>query len=369
MTVTPPVHALPAGATLRPLVLPERADAGPTPLIREYAEARNRNILESTGRDDDALSAESLLPMLRSTPDRIRRQWYVEQDGRIVGCRALDVLQDDDGRTAFVIVALLQRAQGRGIGRQAYAHLESVARAEGVRKLVHFAEHHDDGSGLAPVPSPTGFGSVPADRAARFLSRNGFTLETVERGSEFAWTDGSLTELESRRADAAAHASAYRLVQWMLPTPAEYVDGYAWMKSRMSTDVPEGELGLPEEAWDAARVAQQDERTAARGYHQFVTAAQHIETGELCAFNELAIGPDPAGTTHQYDTLVLADHRGHRLGMLVKTAGLIAWRERYPDSHRVITYNSEQNRPMLSINEDLGFTAFAYEGAWKKELT
>ncbi|MFE6994944.1 GNAT family N-acetyltransferase [Microbacterium sp. NPDC057659] len=368
MTATPPVYALPAGATLRPLVLPERADAGPTPLIREYAEVRNRSILESTGRDDDSLSAESLLPMLYSTPDRTRRQWYVESEGRIVGCCALDILQDDGGRTAFIIVALLKEAQDRGIGRAAYEQLETAARAAGVRKLVHFAEHHDDGSGLDTVPSPTGFGSVPADRAARFLTRNGYSLETVERASRYLWTDDSVARLEAQAAEAADHASAYRIVQWMLPTPAEYVDGYAWMKSRMSTDVPEGELGLPEETWDAARVAQQDERTAARGYHQFVTAAQHIETGELSAFNELAIGPDAAGVTHQYDTLVLAHHRGHRLGMLVKTAGLLAWRERYPDSPRVITYNSEQNRPMLSINEDIGFTAFAHEGAWKKEL-
>ncbi|REJ04796.1 GNAT family N-acetyltransferase [Microbacterium bovistercoris] len=369
MTATPPVHALPAGATLRPLVLPERADAGPSPLIREYAEVRNRSILESTGRDDDALSAESLLPVLYSTPDRVRHQWYVELEGRIVGCCPLDILQDDGGRTAFVTVALLRDVQGRGIGRAAYDLLESIARERGVRKLVHFAEHRDDGAGASPIASPTGFGSVPADRAARFLIRNGYTLETVERASEFVWTDGAVTDLESRRAEAADHASAYRIVQWMLPTPAEYVDGYAWMKSRMSTDVPEGDLGLPEEAWDAARVAQQDERVAAKGFTQLVTAAQHVGTGELCAFNELAIGPAESGATHQWDTLVLADHRGHRLGMLVKTAGLLAWHERHPDSPRVITYNSEQNRPMLSINEALGFTAFTYEGAWKKELS
>ncbi|MDR2998908.1 MAG: GNAT family N-acetyltransferase [Microbacterium sp.] len=368
MTATPPVHALPAGATLHPLVLPERADAGPTPLIREYAEVRNLSILESTGRDDDALTAESLLPTLRSSRERTRLQWYVESEGRIVGCCALVILQDDGGRTAFVIVTLLREAQGKGIGRAAYEQVESFAHAQGVRKLVHIAEHHDDGSGLEMVPSPTGFGSVPADRAARFLSRNGYTLETVERGSRLLWHEDSVSRLEALAVSAADHASAYRIVQWMLPTPPEHVDGYAWLKSRMSTDVPEGDLGLPEETWDAARVAQEDERTAARGYHQLVTAAQHIETGELSAFNELAIGPDDAGVTHQYDTLVLSDHRGHRLGMLVKTAGLLAWHERYPNSPRVITYNSEQNRPMLSINEDIGFTAFAYEGAWKKEL-
>lgn len=99
-----------------------------------------------------------------------------------------------------------------------------------------------------------------------------------------------------------------------------------------------------------------------------VTAAEHIATGELCAFNELSIKGAPDSVTHQEDTLVLAAHRGHRLGLLVKAAGLLSWHERFPLSANVITYNAEENRPMLSINEALGFAPIAYEGAWKKEL-
>lgn len=57
------------------------------------------------------------------------------------------------------------------------------------------------------------------------------------------------------------------------------------------------------------------------------------------------------------------------LGMLVKSAALLAWRRIAPDSSHVITDNAEENRPMLSIDEALGFTAVAHEGAWKKDLT
>ncbi|MGF6821260.1 GNAT superfamily N-acetyltransferase [Microbacterium sp. ZKA21] len=356
-------------ATLHPLVLPARAGAAPTALVREYADVRNATILESTGRDDDVLPAEALLPTLYSTPDRTRSQWYVAADGRMLGCAALDISQDDAGETALVVVAMRRDAQGHGIGRALYEHVESIARDAGVRRLLHWEAHHEDGSDAAPLASPTGFGSVPADRSARFLSRNGFRLEQVERASEFLWSDDSVDRLTSLRDAAAAHASDYRIVRWMLPTPTEHIDGYAWMKSRMSTDAPDAELGQPEETWDAARVARQDQRIAQKGWSMQVTAAQHVGTGELCAFNELAIGPDAASATHQYDTLVLAAHRGHRLGMLVKTAGLLAWREQYPASARVVTYNAEENRPMLSINEEIGFTAFTYEGAWKKDLT
>lgn len=360
--------SLPAGAMLRPLELPARADAAPSPLIREYAAARNQSILESTGRDDDALSAEALLPMLFSTPDCERLRWAVLVDDQVIGCCSIDLLRDEDGQTARATVAVLDSHAGRGIGSAAFAHLESVARAAGIRKILAWAEHHDDGTGRESLTPPTGFGSVPSDRSARFLVRHGFTLEQVERVSALTWEAQTLSHLDALYVDAAAHAADYRIVQWGAPTPPEHADGFAWLKSRMSTDAPDADLGSPEEVWDAARVAQQEERVLIRGWSMQITAAQHTRTGELCAFNELAIGTDPSETTHQWDTLVLREHRGHRLGMLVKTAGLRSWHARHPASSRVVTYNAEENRPMLSINEAIGFTPVAYEGAWKKEL-
>ncbi|MFJ4045078.1 GNAT family N-acetyltransferase [Microbacterium sp. NPDC089987] len=359
---------LPIGATLRPLELAARADAGPSPAVHAYAAVRNELLIETTGRDDDFLTASELLSTLSPTPDRDRRHWAIELDGDTVGRCALDILRDDGGATAFVTVALLRRAWGRGIGPAAYAQIEAVARDAGVRKLLNWSEHHDTEAPLPRLDSPTGFGSAPLDRTARFLQRKGFRLEQVARGSALIWSDRVADHLRSLRDGAAAHAADYRVVQWTMPTPDEHVEGYAWMKSRMSTDAPDGDLGMPEEVWDADRVRREESRLTARGWTLLVTAAQHVVTGELCAFNELALGEDVAAGTHQFDTLVLSEHRGHRLGMLVKTAGLLAWLNSHPLSPRVTTWNAEENQPMLSINEAIGFTPIAYEGAWRKDL-
>jgi len=353
-------------ALLHPLVLPARADAAPTDTIRTYADVRNRSIRDVTGRTDDDVTAESLLPMLRSNPEYTRTQWYVTDGPEAVGVATLNIMADSGGSTALTIISLLGSAWGRGLGSAIMPHVEKAARDAGVTTLLAWVEH--PASDEPALVSPTGFGEIPRDHHARFLLRHGYRLEQVERVSMLTWSDTVVQRIREARDEAERAAAGYRVVQWMLPTPAEHVSGYAWMKEHMSTDVPDAAIGMPAEKWDADRVARHDERYAQRGVRVLVTAAEHTGTGELCAYNELAIDADPAVISHQEDTLVLASHRGHRLGMLVKTTGLTTWRTTYPDSPGVITYNAEENRPMLDINEAIGFAPIGYVGAWKKEL-
>ena len=362
----------PAGLEFRPLAIPETLDVSPAspeaPAVADFTSlvaVRNAVYREISGHDDHAVAADELLPFLRPDQYERRHVWLVLLDGVAVGRVVVDIPLEEGSRVASWLIELRRDVWGRGIGAAAHLLVEQTAAAFGRSVLQAWAEHPDaSGPRLEP---PTGFGSVPLDHVARFFVKHGYALEQVERCSAFD-LQGTYEGVDRLLAQARAASSGYRIVQWDAPTPAEHVAGYGWMKSRMITDAPTAGLEFDEEEWDAARVARHDARYTGSGRTLHVTAAQSIATGELCAFNELVVGKDRTRATQQEDTLVLREHRGHRLGLLVKCENLRAWRETAPESPRVITYNAEENRPMLDINEAIGFVPIAFEGAWKKVL-
>lgn len=360
------MNSLPAGLELRPLHIPASIDDVDAADFREMVRLRNLVYEEISGHDDESMPADELLPLFQPRPEVKRFSWIAVFHGEVVGRAGLDLPQEDGARTGSYLIELRRSAWGHGIGRAAFAMIEPIARAHGRTVLQSWAAHPAaEGPQLA---APTGFGAVPKDHAARFLLASGCTLEQIVRVSTLDVADAR-PRLGALLAEAEAAAAGYRVVQWTLPTPDEFVDAFAWMKSRMVTDAPSADLDVDEEVWDAARLRRHEATYLDAGRHMLVTAAQHVDSGELAAFNELVIGKDRTAVTGQEDTLVVASHRGHRLGLLVKCAGLLAWRDIAPDSPRVITYNAEENRPMLSINERIGFAPISYEGVWQKILS
>lgn len=357
----------PAGLELRPLAIPASVDADDAADFCEMVRVRNLVYAEISGHDDLRLAPHELLPAYAPDPTELRLVWVAVLDGQIVGRVGVDIPLEEGSRVAYWLIELRRSVWGCGIGGAAYELVERVARAHGRTVLQSWAEHPAaDGPHMSPA---TGSGSVPIDPAARFYLRHGYGLEQVERNSALDLMAPGLESHLGLLLEEATDASAgYRVVQWQLPTPPEFVDGYAWMKSRMVTDAPAAGLEYDEEVWDDERLRRHERIYLDARRPMLVTAAQHVDSGGLVAFNELVIGSDRTGATHQEDTLVLAEHRGHRLGMLVKCAGLRAWHDVAPDSPRVLTTNAEENRPMLSINETIGFVPISYAGGWKKVL-
>ncbi len=354
-----------SGVEIRPLSVPTALDDASAADFIEMVRVRNQIFREIKGNTDEDMSPAELLPHYQPDEHERRYMWVAYVDGECIGRFGLDVPLEEDSRVAYVGIDILRDAWDPATAAAGHDLIVATARQEGRTILQSWAERPEQSG--PRLDAPTGFGSVPLDDVTQFYLDTGYTLEQVERISEYDLRS-PIERLQALHDDAVAHSGGYRVVQWQAPTPAEYAEGYAWMKSRMSTDAPAAALEFDEEQWDAARIADFESKYLEGGHTILVTAAQHIETGELCAFNELVIGKNRDGASFQQDTLVLKEHRGHRLGMLVKTAGLLRWPEIAPNSPKMITYNAEENRPMLEINETIGFVPVGYEGAWKLQL-
>ena len=356
---------LPENITIRPVAFPAEATGPGSEDYVAAMTARNAVYAEIAGNHDEDMTPEELLPLMRQSTNR-KRWWVIEVDGAVVGRVIHDTALEADSRSTNVETLLLRSCWGRGIGSAAHEILLDATRAEGRDFMQTWAEHPADAT-VEQVEAPTGFGSIPLDHTARFLLRHGYVLEQIERRSVLDLT--AVPDTVPPLLEAAQRAAiGYRVLQWTGDTPQEYVDGLARMKNRMSTDAPAAGMDVEEEHWDEARIAEQDENLSDSGLFRLVTAAQHAETGELCAYTELSIRRDHTAASDQGDTLVLREHRGHRLGMLIKCAGLLRWRDLMPLSPRVLTWNAEENRPMLDVNEAIGFTPAAYIGAWQLTL-
>ena len=224
-------------------------------------------------------------------------------------------------------------------------------------------------SGGERITAPTGFGDVAADTPeTRLLLSRGFRLEQVERGSRLPLpVDEGVLERMLAEASAAAGPD-YRIHHWGLHTPAQWREDIAYLLTRMSTDAPTAGLEEPEDPWTVERLLADEAEEVDSPSTRFVAAVEHVPTGRLAGFTEMVAPADRERAVDQEDTIVLTEHRGHRLGMLLKIANVAHLQRVRPGHPRIVTYNAEENRHMLNVNEAIGFEPFVYEGAWRKDL-
>ena len=87
--------------------------------------------------------------------------------------------------------------------------------------------------------------------------------------------------------------------------------------------------------------------------------------GLVAAWTCLVVSADPRRPAQIEGTLVLAQHRGRRLGRAVKVASLLAARDQGRTT-RVRTSSDDQNVWMRAINNELGFVPVESEILLKK---
>lgn len=299
-------------------------------------------------------------------PNQPTRMFGIRHEGRLVARGLYETTLGEEADTAWLLVQVLPEFEGRGFGRILADHLEQLAREQGKAKTIAYAP-------MPEVPgerltSPTGFGSISlGSRLAAFLLQRGYRFEQVERVSRMPLPVPQLMERLQAAHDASG--SDYRVHLYQGATPERWLADRAVLATRMSTDAPSAGLEEPEDLYTVERVIETERRDAELNPRRRLTAvAEHVPSGTLVGYTVLSVPPQRSRAVDQYATLVLREHRGHRLGMLLKLANLVHLAVSAPGHPAVITFNAEENRHMLDTNEALGFEPIAYEAAWRKDL-
>jgi hypothetical protein len=154
--------------------------------------------------------------------------------------------------------------------------------------------------------------------------------------------------------DVAAAASAdYELVRLVGETPDEQVEDVVALFAAIN-DAPMTDPDAEPDVWDADRVRGYDAAMAARRQTVYRVMARHRPSGAWAGHTVLCVDEFDPSVAMQEDTAVVNDHRGHRLGLRLKTEMLRWIADERPEVRATETWNSTDNHHMLAVNELLG---------------
>ncbi|GAB3449902.1 GNAT family N-acetyltransferase [Phycicoccus ginsengisoli] len=320
---------------------------GPEETFRAWCDVLHASAVHELGELHSARTPAERRVMLHDPARRTVALASQDERGRVVAAASLALPLHDNLRLGVLVLAVHPEHRGHGHGK---ALLE---RAEGVQR--------DAGRDL--LVAETQWAAGAEDVQGGFARRFGYAAAQTNLRSSLALPldRGHLTDLLARH-----DGDGYVLRTALGGIPDAWVAARALLGRRMSTDVPLGDLQLEEEDWDEERVRQDYARIAAAGRTAVDTFAFAAD-GSVAGYTQTTVTSDPS-VVYQQDTLVLREHRGHRLGLRLKAANTLALMEHLPGPASVRTWNAEENAPMLAVNRELGYAEDAVMREWQKVL-
>lgn len=270
-------------------------------------------------------------------------------DGAVVGTARVELPKHDNLNLADVEVTVLPAHRRKGIGSALFEHVAARVAELGRTSI------------LGVVNQPIGADDVPG---GHFATRFGFTRRNVEMRRALALPVAE-DLLDSLAAKAAEKLGDYRLVSWTGPCPDEHAEQYAHLKSLLMSEAPSGEMDYEPEVWDVARL-RADEKKAADQGRDILTVIAVAPDGVIAGHTQIGVTREGEHRAYQWDTLVLPEHRGHRLGLALKVANQRALQAGYPGHTSIETWNAVQNGPMVAVNLELGFREIERYEEWQR---
>lgn len=323
----------------------------------EYDEALARDVT-------DVLSAawavdcphEPVVP-LRSNMLRLLHGWEgfgadrvfnVYDDGRAVGHATVDLSHWEDNQDlAWFEITVRPQMRGRGFGSALHEACVAFAVEQGKTNLM----------------GDTWQGS-PSDA---FAERRGYTsgMHEVERRLDLATVDDD--RIDKLHAEARLVAEGYELIRVAGAAPEEMVSTLVEVTAAIN-DAPKEDLDFEDDVFTPERIRSFGAAQAARGHRVYRLLARSLDDGSWAGQTLVAVDGNQPTHGDQLDTSVVVRHRGHRLGLLLKTDMLRWLREVEPQVEQVDTWNAASNAHMIAVNDLIGCRVVGGSTVWQRRL-
>lgn len=146
---------------------------------------------------------------------------------------------------------------------------------------------------------------------------------------------------------------AHEVITWVGACPEEHLAAYCEMRTRMDAEVPLGDVDWTPTVRTPERQRESEARMV-ESYTTVVSAARSTADGALVGYSQMFL-PHDSDIVWQDDTLVMPDHRGHRLGLALKHATLDVVRRDHPERSVIHTWTDPENTAMRATNAEFGF--------------
>jgi GNAT superfamily N-acetyltransferase len=322
--------------------------ADDTRAVEEYVDLVNA-ISAADAPWEHPATVTSVSGMIRRGWDGEPPRFFVarESGGRMVGSLEYWASDWDNTDLAWLWLGVHPDARRRGVGSDLVRHAVDRARADGRHKL--------------------GVEGWESERTAAFARAHGFAWASQAINRRQLLADVVLEDVQRLHDEASAHAVDYELLRVEGRTPDELMDQVAVMTAAIN-DAPLDDLDIEDEVFPPERIRAYEDAQVANGHRLYRLVARHRVTGELAGHTVVAVEVERPALGHQHDTSVLQQHRGHRLGLLLKTGMLLWLAEAEPQLESVDTWNTETNDFMIRVNEQLGYRVMGRGVQYQRRL-